>query len=125
MSKIRPFRETDYKEVCELLMSNNVGLPHEISDLGGICLVAEKNGEIVGVIWALIGNSTQAYVGYFAIKDHNIIIGKTLNDHLETILMLHGVKRYTFFTLKENLDFLPIAKGLGNYMDSITGWREL
>lgn len=94
--------------------------------MGGICLVAEKDGEIIGCIWALIGQSTQAYVGYFAIKKGHKVMGYRLMQHLEVLLKYMGIKRYMFSVFSYNTAFLNIAKKLNIKANkSMSFWREL
>ena len=95
--QIRPFEKKDYLEVCDLLISRHVEPPHEISDLNGICFVAVENDEIVGVIWALVGKSTQAHVDYVAVKEEGVKIGSQLLIRLDSELKKLGIKRYTFY----------------------------
>lgn len=118
---IRQFQPRDYPQVWHLLNNNGVEPPKEISDLNGLCLVAEENGKIEGVIWALVGNSTQAYVDYYVTdyktNSQNGIranrIGLQLVIELEKILTEMGVKRYTFYVEKYNSYFVEMAKRLG------------
>lgn len=126
---IRPFQIADYESVCKLLQDNKVNPPAEITDLNGICLVSEKDKEINGVIWALIGNGTQAYVGYYAVKKEvqKTRIATDLISHLETIMRLHGVKRYTLIIEKWNKEFetLALHYGCRKQPETTLFWRHL
>lgn len=118
---IRRLQPKDYIQVWHLLNNNGVEPPREPSDLNGLGLVAEENEQIVGFIWALVNNSTQAYVDYYVtnyktdsqggIRANRI--GLQLVFELEKILAELGVKRYTFYVEKYNSHFVEMAKKLG------------
>jgi len=118
---IRFFQPDDYIQVWHLLNNNGVEPPHEPSDLNGLGLVAEENGQIVGFIWALVSNSTQAYVDYYVTdyktNSQNGIranrVGLELVRELEILLIELGVKRYTFYVEIYNPEFVEMAKRLG------------
>jgi len=112
---IRPFDITDYNEVWMLLADNGVEPPMEPSDLGGVCLVAEDKDKIVGCMWALVGNSTQAYIDYTAVhKDYrDAHVSWQLLQAMDQILVKMGVKRYTFYIEKDNERFLELIKKYG------------
>ena len=130
---IRAFKPEDYEKVHALLAASDVEPPAEPSDLDGICLVAEDEGKVVACLWALVGTSTQAYIGYGAVhpdyrKTH---IGWQLVQFIDRILKDMGVKRYTFYVEAKNKEFRYI---LDNYQgplkakrltDMIFYWREI
>jgi len=108
---IRPFRTADFDVVVNFLKINGVEPPSEISDLGGICLIAEKGGMLQGVIYALIGQSTKAYIDFYAALTPQT--AWTLLQHMETVLRLHGIKRYDFYVEKFNAKFSEMALNYG------------
>ena len=128
---IRPCTADDYDNVCKLLSENGVIPPKEMSDLAGICLVAEKDKEIQGCIWALTGQSTQAYVGYFATNYRTDSfkanrVGMELVKHLETVLRLYGIKRYFFGTVNKEFKEMAIKYGAAEaYKNPYILWKEV
>ena len=106
---IRQFQESDFNEVCKLLESNHVEPPKRLSDLKGVCFVADV-GRIVGVIWALVGESTLAYADYLAVDPEYQAnhVGFLLMTKLEMELKLRGVKQWLFHVEKWNIKFLKI-----------------
>ena len=68
---IRNFRKTDYPQVVDLLISQGVEPPEHISELRGACFVAIKDSNIVGIIYALTGASSKAYVDYLAVNSEH------------------------------------------------------
>ena len=127
MIKIRPMMLNDFPVICEIISSCGMYPPKEPADMGGICLVAEECGNVIGTIWALVGNSTQAYIGYLAVMSEHEGKGvySKLKEHLETLLRWHGVKRYRFVTNKNNEKFLPRIGGLGIAQDTVSVWGEI
>lgn len=111
--EIRPFEKKDYLEVCDLLISKRVEPPHEMSDLNGICFVAVESDEIIGVIWALVGKSTQSYVDYFAVKEKGIKTGSQLLSRLDKEMRKHGINRYNFYVEEYSKDFLKLLNKYG------------
>lgn len=115
--KIRPYNNNDFITVSELLTKHGVNPPKEQSDLGGLCLVAERDGVIVGVIWALCNQfCSMAYIGYLAVESH--FIAYRLMENLFTLLRCQGVNKYFFRTRMKNLK--KIAMKLGCYKEQDT-----
>ena len=108
---IRSYKREDFQQVIDLLIVCNVEPPVEESDLKGICIVAEKGEEIVGVIWALMGLSSQGYVDYFAIHpDHQQSkLGWNLLSVMDAALRQFGVRRYSFFIEPDNTYFMNLV----------------
>ena len=109
--KMRFFRLEDFDAICQLLDESGVEPPKEISDIaGGLCIVAEENKEIIGVIWALHGKSTTAYVDYLAVrKGHeNQKVFMSLLSRLDFWLKRNGVKRYYFYVVEHSTRFLQL-----------------
>ena len=103
--KIRNFEENDYREVCELLQAQNVEPPAEVEELNGPCFIAEDdNKKIIGCIFALVGQSTKAYVDFLAVDSayHGTMVFSYLLAALEHMLQFMGVKRYVFHVEKNN-----------------------
>lgn len=101
---VRPFKKEDFPFVFVLLFENSVEPPRDAEELQGPCFVAEKDGEIIGVVWALVGESTKAYIDFLAVsKEHRnsrafFLLIQTLDKELKR----RGVKRYMFHTEKFN-----------------------
>lgn len=106
--KIRPFKIEDYTAIVNLLEENNMATPTRSSDLRGICLVAEEREEIIGVIYALTGSSTQAYINYFAVKKdyREQEIGKALSSQMDKVLKVLGIERYVFYVQKQSKEMI-------------------
>lgn len=102
--KVRPFIRDDFEPVVALLLAGKVEPPTEMSDLLGPCFVAEDNGEIVGVIFAIAGLSSKAYIDYLAVKEEyrGSRVFFSLLQAIEAELRRLGVKRYTFHLEKHN-----------------------
>lgn len=102
--KIRPFVSEDYAGVLAVLAAGKVEPPKEITELRGPCFVAELYGEIVGVIFALSGPSTKAYIDYLAVREdmRGTLVFPRLLDAIESELKRLGVKRYIFHIEKHN-----------------------
>ena len=109
---IRSYKPKDYEQVINLLTTCNVEPPIEESDLKGVCIVAAKCDQLVGVIWALVGLSSQGYVDYFAIHpDHQQTkLGWNLLSVMDAALRQFGVKRYTFFIEPDNTYFMNLVE---------------
>lgn len=101
---VRPFTEEDYRPVFVLLYENNVDVPRSADELRGPCFVVEDKDRIVGVVWALVGESTKAYVDYLAVASdyRNSRVFYLLLTALDEELKKRGVKRYMFHTEKFN-----------------------
>lgn len=101
---IREFDVDDFRHVVRLLKDNGVEPPFEPEVLSQPCYVAEQYGEIIGIIFALAGKSTEAYVNYLAIRAdyQGSFLFNRLLLHLERNLKAMGVKRYTFHLEKYN-----------------------
>lgn len=102
--QIRDFRESDYNQVYSLLVECEVDPPEEPGDLAGPCIVAEDEGQIVGVLFALAGASTRAYLDYLAVKEEyrGRFLYYRLLKAIESKLKAMGVKRYMFHIEKWN-----------------------
>jgi len=114
--KIRPFLPSDFDHVCALLISKGVEPPATLEEIAGLDLVAEEDGQIVGNIYALLGQSTKAYVDFFAVKDGGIggqRIALQLVLHLETVMRIAGKTRYDFYVEQFNERFKRIASTHG------------
>jgi hypothetical protein len=92
--KVRPATLTDWDQILKLLESNNVSTPKVPTDMGVGIVVEDDDKNIVGVVGATFGNSTSAYVDYFAIAGKNKRAAFILITHMETLLRFHGVQRY-------------------------------
>ena len=99
---IRPYTITDYQEVVELLIRSEVEPPVEPSDLSGPGIVAIAKEGIVGFIWALVGQSTQAHIDYLVADKKYPLIGWTLVKVMDKILKDLGIRRYTFYVEPDN-----------------------
>jgi len=101
--QIRDYKEEDFGQVVELLKDNSVDPPNEPDELKGPCVVAE-DGEICGVMFAIAGESTRAYVDYTAIRKDlaGTRLFYRLLSALEDRLKSMGVKRYVFNVEKWN-----------------------
>lgn len=102
--QIRHFQESDFEEVCRLLVDCDVEPPVEPGDLAGPCLVAVEGGEVIGVLFALAGQSTRAYLDYMAVKEgyRRRFVYYRLLTAMDAILKPMGVKRYMFHVEKWN-----------------------
>ena len=102
--EIRNFHPDDYEQVCGLLVECGVEPPAELSDLNGPCLVAVKDCLIIGVLFALTGTSSRAYLDYLAIRDTARcgFVYHRLLTAMDKILKDSGVKRYIFHIEKHN-----------------------
>ncbi len=109
--KIRPLKAEDFNSIVDMLIRHNIEPPAEISDLGGLCMVAERDGEIVGCIHALIGNCTKAYLDYYVFEDK--MTGFKLLQHMEVALRFAGIKRFDFHVEKYNTAFERLAEKYG------------
>lgn len=100
----RAFKPEDFPQVFVLLFENSVEPPREVEELAGPCFVVEKDEKIIGIIWALVGESTKAYVDFLAVaKEHrNSRAFFLLTETLDKELRRRGVKRYMFHTEKFN-----------------------
>lgn len=124
MLKIRPYNNNDFLAVSELLVRHGVTQPKEPADLGGLCLVAEKDEVIVGVIWALCNQfCSMAYVGYLAAE--NEFVAYKISEHLFTLLRCQGINKYFFNTSKENLKKLIVKFGCSKEPDTEVFYGEL
>lgn len=87
-----------------LLEECEVEAPVEPGDLAGPCLVAVVDGEIVGIIFALAGKSTRAYLDYLAVRasHRGRLVYFRLLDAMDALLKSMGVKRYMFHVEKYN-----------------------
>jgi ribosomal protein S18 acetylase RimI-like enzyme len=109
---IRPYKDKDYFEVYSLLSLCEVEPPAKESDFKGVCYVAQDEQRIIGVIWALVGVSTQAHIDYFAVhpeyqKTH---IGWNLVKTMENTLKKMGIHLYTFHLEADNDEFLELIE---------------
>lgn len=108
--RIRLFQDEDYSAVCALLIENDVEPPVERSDLNGLCLVMEDDGQVVGSMWALVGTGSQAYLDYVAVKkeywDKGVFTSLALA--MDVALKGLGIKRYTFFVLPQSERFINL-----------------
>lgn len=122
--KIRPMLTTDFDAVVKILVDGNVEPPLEPSDMfGGVSLVAENDGEILGCIHAMHGGGTMAYGDFYAAKTTRS--AWLLLQHLETCLRLRGVKRIMFNTEKGNTEFDELARKYGcEKLRELTYWRR-
>jgi N-acetylglutamate synthase-like GNAT family acetyltransferase len=100
---IREYEDRDFEQVVRLLKDNDVDPPADKSELKGPCIVAD-DGEICGVIFALAGESSKAYVDYLAIRKD--LQGTRLYYRLLTAmdnkLKSMGIKKYVFHVEKWN-----------------------
>ncbi len=113
---IRPYKRPDYDQAIELLKTCNVEPPKEPSDLNGVCIVAEDEGKIVGVLWALVGlSTTQAHLDFFAVHPdyQSQHMGWSLLKAMDDILKKMGVHRYTFFLETDNKGFGRLIEKYG------------
>ena len=105
--EIRDFQTEDYQQVVNLLKKEGVEPPKEVGELNGLCLVALSDNRVVGVVYALAGPSTKAYVDYLAVdpdyRGHLTFF--RLMTRLAERLKEIGVKRYTFHLEKHNVSF--------------------
>lgn len=63
---IRTYEETDFESVNSLLQV--CGLPSaQAAELVGVAFVAEEEDRIIGFVWALIGESTKAFIDHFCV----------------------------------------------------------
>lgn len=101
---VRPFSPHDYHEVVALLLAGGVEPPCEVEELRGPCFVAVVGGEIVGVVFALSGPSTKAYIDYLAVREdyRGTFVFSRLLKEIEGELRKSGVKRYIFHVEKHN-----------------------
>lgn len=121
---IRPALIADFENIVKLLTEKGVEPPAEPSDMmGGIALVAEEDGKFLGCIYAIHGGGTLAYADFFAGYSHRAML--TLSEHLETVLRMRGVKRLTFDTERDNIEFerIVVKKGCRRLRD-LTHWRR-
>lgn len=92
--KVRIAKQEDLKQIEELLNSNGVQTPKEVTDMG-LCLVIEGHeGLILGTVSITMGNTTSAYVDYWAVREGNKKAAYELIKHMETILRVNGIRRY-------------------------------
>jgi hypothetical protein len=103
---IRPFRDEDFQGVLDILRIGKVDEPQYPSELRGLCFVAEDGaGEIVGVVYAMVGVSTKAYVDYLAVRmdyQKGPLFFRLLSE-VEKAMIAHGVKRYMFHVEQYNV----------------------
>ena len=99
---IRPYNIVDYPEVVDLLTMLEVEPPAEPSDLNGPGIVAIEDEGIIGFIWALVGQSTQAHIDYLVADPKYPLIGWTLVKVMDKILKDIGINRYTFYIEPDN-----------------------
>lgn len=101
---IRDFTPEDYPAVIALLIAGDVDRPVEIDELSGLCLVAEDKDEVVGVMYALCGESSKAYVDYLAVREdyRGTLVYSRLMQAMDARLKARGVKRYTFHVERGN-----------------------
>ena len=99
-------RYTDefFPHIYNFLLLNNVEPPCETDELDENGIMAIDNGKLVGFIWALVGNTSKAYVDFFAVAEE--YRGKTvayrLIEKMDELLVNKGLKRYNFNIEKWN-----------------------
>lgn len=125
--RIRPFTLDDYAQVVGLLKENKVEPPQEPEELNGPCFVAvDSDDAVIGVIFALAGVSTKAYIDYLAVrKDYQgTICFYRLLLAIEEELKMYGVKRYLFHVETYNQ---PMITQLFKYRETyrVTKLRDL
>lgn len=110
--QIRHYQDSDYESVWQLLNESGVEPPREKSDLKGLCFVAEDDSKIAGVIWALIGYSTTAYIDFFAVHPdyRSKKLGWALLSTMDKALKMADVHRYYFYLEPDNKEFLSIIE---------------
>ena len=123
---IRYFEKEDFDSVVYLLATCGVEPPQELDELMGPCFVSEVDGEIVGIIFALAGASTKAYVDYLAIKEEHrgTPLFFALLSAMERELKERGIKRYMFHIELYNTKAIEQLQKYGNKY-SITQLRNL
>jgi ribosomal protein S18 acetylase RimI-like enzyme len=101
---IRKYTDVDFPDVVALLVLCGVDPPETPGELGGICFVAERDDKIVGVIFALTGLSTKAYVDYLAIHPdfRKTTILYRLLFALEFELKSANIRKYVFHVERDN-----------------------
>lgn len=105
---IRRFELDDYPEVLDLLKHEGVEPPADIDELNGLCFVAVIGDSIAGVISAVVGSSSKAYVDYLAVHSvfHGGYLFYGLLMELERELRERGIKRFMFHVEKHNSETL-------------------
>lgn len=105
MISIRPYTRDDFDAVASLLDRSCVEPPEDHGCLeGGPCYVAERDGEVVGVVYAMHGGGTRAYVDYLAVDPSarwSTLLLRLLNT-IEDDLKARGARRYVFHIEKYN-----------------------
>lgn len=66
---IRELRNEDQNEVNLLLVHSGQDPIYDFDKVGGYGLVAEEHGEIVGFLWALVGDGYVAMIEWFVVKE--------------------------------------------------------
>lgn len=105
MTAFRNMTVGDFDAVAALLLKCGVEPPELPSDLFGPGVVAERDGKIVGCVWALAGASSRAYVDYWAVSPEvrgGAGIAVELIGRLERVLSDLGVRSYMFHVEKHN-----------------------
>ncbi len=122
---IRAYKPEDFQGVVDLLIKADVEPPAEESDLKGICIVAEEKDSIVGVIWALTGLSSQAYIDYFAvdIEYQKTRLAWNLVKVMDKLLMARDIHRYNFYIEPDNKYFIDLVKKYKS--NKVTELRDL
>lgn len=102
---IRPYTTDDFDAVVRLLDRSCVEPPEDPGCLeGGPCFVGERDGVVVGVVYAMHGGGTRAYVDYLAVDPSvrwSTLLFRLLNT-IEEALISMGVRRYLFHVEKYN-----------------------
>lgn len=116
MVDYRKYSDELFTHVFNFLLANNVEPPAEPSELDSNGIVAMDKDTIVGFMWALVGNTSKAYVDFFAVaKDYrNGTVAYRLVEKMDELLKSRGMKKYNFHVEKWNTD--GISKLL-NYAD--------
>ena len=97
--KVRIAVQEDIKQIEELLNANKVQTPKEVTDMG-LCLVIEGHeGLVLGTVSVTFGNSTSAYIDYWAIREGNKKAAYELIKGMEIFLRISGIKRYRMVSL--------------------------
>lgn len=106
---IRKFKEDDFGAIVTLLGTCNVEPPREVSEVD-VCFVAEDKGKIIGVIAALVGKSSKAYVDWLAVHEDyrgKLVLARLIGV-LEQSLRTAGIKRYTFQVEESSIEALKL-----------------
>lgn len=107
------YKDEDFIEIVDLLKRNDYRIPDSPEELNGMALVARKDGDIIGFVWALSAkDSPVAYVDHFVVDKSVRVSGVGINLLLVLQHRLHmeGVKKLLGVVPPGNTGYLRMLR---------------